>query len=60
MNQAKVLRGLTGEQRLEQAFGLSDLVRELAITNIKQELGTNVTKEKIIAKLRERLFPVGK
>lgn len=60
MDQAKVLRGLTGEQRLEQAFALSDLVRELAMANIKQELGTNATKEKIIAKLRERLFPVGK
>ncbi len=59
MNQVQVLQKLTGEQRLEQAFQLSDLVRELAVINIKEQLGKKATKEKIREKLRERLWGSG-
>lgn len=56
MNQAQILQKMTGEQRLEQAFQLSDFVRELAVINIKEQLGKKATKKKIREKLRERLW----
>lgn len=56
MNQAQVLQKLTGMQRLEQAFQLSDFVRELAVINIKELLGAKATKKNIREKLRERLW----
>lgn len=55
MNQARVLRKLTGEERLEQAFMLSEFVRELAVSDIKERLGPRATKKKIAAALRRRL-----
>lgn len=55
MNQAKALRKLTGEQRLEQAFMLSEFVRELAISDIKTRLGPRAAKKEIAAALRRRL-----
>ena len=45
---------MTGEQRLEQAFQLSDLTRELAILNIKENF-PKLSKKGIIKKLRERI-----
>lgn len=55
MNQAKALRKLTGEQRLEQAFMLSEFVRELAISDIKERLGPRAAKKEIAAALLRRL-----
>jgi len=55
MNQARVLRKLTGEERLEQAFMLSEFVRELVVTNIKERLGPRATKKEITVALRRRL-----
>jgi|GEM_PF-4723938 len=55
MNQARVLRKLTGEERLEQAFMLSEFVRELAVSDIKERLGPRTTKKEIAATLRRRL-----
>ncbi len=55
MDQAKLLRKMTGEQRLKQALELSELTRDLAISNIKQQLGRKASKREIIKKLRERI-----
>lgn len=55
MDQAAALRTLTGEERLEQAFLLSELVGELSVENIKKQLGPNATKAEIAAALRRRL-----
>lgn len=57
MNQTKILRKLSGEQRLEQAFMLSEFVRELAISDIKNRLGPAATKDRMAAALRRRLHP---
>lgn len=57
MNQAKVLRKLTGEDRLEQAFMLSEFVRELAISDIKERLGPRAAKKNIAMALWQRLHP---
>lgn len=56
MDQAQVLQKMTGEERLEQAFKLSDFVRELAVINIKEQLGKKATKKNIREKLRQRLW----
>lgn len=55
MDQAKILRKMTGEQRLEQAFELSDLTRDLAIINIKEQLGKKASKKKVMEMLKRRL-----
>ena len=54
MNQIQIYKKMTGEQRLEQAFQLSDLTRELAILNIKENF-PKLSKKGIIKKLRERI-----
>src|SRR3989338_1336843 len=46
MNQTALLRRLTGTQRMEQAFQLSDFVMKLAKLNIKAALGKKATKKK--------------
>lgn len=56
MNQIQVLQKMTGEQRLNQAFLLSDFTRELAILNIKKNLGKKATKERIQQELKKRLW----
>lgn len=56
MNQVQVLQKLSGEQRLKQALILSDFVRELAIKNIKKELGKKATPKKIQKELHRRLW----
>lgn len=53
MDQAQILRKMTGEQRLKQALSLSDFVRELAIMNIKSSPGTKNPSKKL---LRKELF----
>jgi hypothetical protein len=55
MDQAKALRKLTGEERLEQEFMLSEFVRELAVSDIKERLGRRATKKEISLALRRRL-----
>ncbi len=53
MDQTMLLRKLTGEQRLEQAFKLSDFVRELARKNIRK--GKKLTKHQELEALKKRL-----
>lgn len=55
MNQLQILRKMSGEERLKHAIQLSELTRDLAIENIKEQLGKKVTKKAILRKLRERL-----
>ena len=55
MEQAKGLKKLSGEERMEQAFRLSEFVRELAVVNIKEKLGPKATKRQIATALRRRL-----
>lgn len=55
VNQAQILRKMTGEARLEQAFYLSDLTRELAMADIREKLGKKASSEAVLKKLRERL-----
>ena len=40
---------------MEQAFRLSEFVRELAVVNIKEKLGPKATKRQIATALRWRL-----
>ena len=56
MNQIQILKKMTGEQRLDQALLLSDFTRQLALINIKQNLGTKTTRKKIQEELRKRLW----
>lgn len=46
---------MKGKDRLEQAFQLSEITRELSLMNIKENLGKKATKKTILGKLRERL-----
>lgn len=55
MNQTRILRKMTGEARIEQACHLSDLTRELARANIREELGKKASSETVFKKLRGRL-----
>jgi len=53
MDQAAILRTMTGQKRLEQAFQLSDLVRELAMKNI---ISGGIRSKKLIQKeLQKRM-----
>ena len=53
MDQSAILRTMTGQQRLEQAFQLSDFVRELAVKNI---ISSGIRSKKAIQKeLQKRL-----
>ena len=56
MDQAAILRTMTGEKRLEQAFQLSDLVRELSVKNIIAS-GSR-SKTKIRKELQKRMAGV--
>lgn len=58
MNQTQVLQKMTGEQRLEQALKLSDFVKELAVINIKEQLGVKATKKNIREELMSRLWGI--
>lgn len=50
-----LLRRMSGLARLEQAFKLSDFVRELSLKNIRQ--GRKLTKVQAIQELWERIYP---
>lgn len=54
MNQATLLRRLTGKQRLEQAFSLSDLVREFSLKNIREN--EKLTKNEVMRELEKRMY----
>lgn len=56
MNQLQILKKLSGQKRLQQAFFLSDFVRELAIRNIKDQLGRNVSRKEVLKKLKQRIL----
>lgn len=53
MDQATILRHLSGNQRLEQAFSLSDLVREFALKNIKS--CKKMTRNEALRELKKRM-----
>ncbi|MBI4065103.1 hypothetical protein HY409_01920 [Candidatus Gottesmanbacteria bacterium] len=53
MDQTTLLRRMSGEARLEQAFKLSDFVRKLALKNIRA--GKKLTKAKAMQELRKRI-----
>ena len=56
MDQTTILRRMTGKKRLEQAFKLSDLVRELSLKNITS---TGIRSKKEIQKeLQKRVMQV--
>lgn len=55
MNQWQILRKMTGKERLEQALILSDFVRDLAIQNIKENLGSKASKKAIRQALLDRV-----
>lgn len=57
MDQTTLLRRMSGLARLEQAFKLSDFVRELSLKNIR--LGRKLTKTQVIQELWERIYPGG-
>lgn len=44
--QEEILRKITGEERLDQAFAFSDFLRDLTVINIKQMLGVKATRKK--------------
>ncbi len=58
MDQLTVLRKMSGEKRLEQAFTLSETVREISLIDIRKKLGKNATEGKVIKELKKRLYAV--
>lgn len=56
MNQIDLLKKLSGEERLEQAFKLSELVLDLARQNIKKQLGKKATPKRIQQELKKRFY----
>ena len=54
MTQSTLLRKMSGEDRLQQAFELSNFVRELALKNIKSRLSKNATQKQI----RDALYKI--
>lgn len=53
MDQTSLLRRMSGRARIEQAFKLSNLVRELALKNIQE--GRRLTKIQVLRELRSRI-----
>ncbi|MBI4066241.1 hypothetical protein HY411_00850 [Candidatus Gottesmanbacteria bacterium] len=53
MDQMTLLRRMSGRARLEQAFKLSDFVRELSLKNIRA--GRKISRAQAIQQLRERI-----
>lgn len=53
--QAQILKEISGEKKLEQAISLSEMVREMARKNIKEQLGDGVPQKKIEQELKKRL-----
>jgi len=55
MNQLTLLCKLTGNQRLEQSFALSDFTLELARKNVRENLNKRTSRIEILKKLKQRL-----
>ena len=55
MNQLQILRKMTGVQRLEQAFKMSDFTLELAKKNIVEGIGKKASPKRVAAELNKRL-----
>lgn len=55
MNQSMLLRKMTGVQRLEQAFKISDFTLEMAKINIQEGLGKKANPKIIALELSKRL-----
>lgn len=56
MDQTTLLARMSGEERLEQAFKLSDFVRELALKNIR--VGKKLTKKQALRELARRMYAI--
>lgn len=54
MNQIDIYRKMTGEQRLMHAIKLSALIREIAMTSIKNDF-PKLSQKQLIEKYLERL-----
>jgi len=57
MDQAAILRTMTGQKRLEQAFQLSDFVRELAVKNI---MANGIRSKKAIQRELQKRIEFGR
>ena len=55
MNQTQIIDYLSGEQKMELAFIMSDFVMKTLRQNIKKELGRETTKKQIVTELQKRL-----
>ena len=55
MNQTQIIDYLSGEQKMELAFIMSDFVKKTLRQNIKKELGRETTKKQIVTELQKRL-----
>ena len=55
MNQVDLLKKMSGLKRLEQAFELSDLIREIALSAINQEF-PHLSKKEKMEKLIQRIY----
>lgn len=56
IKQEDIISKMTGEKRLDQAFALSDFLRDLTVTNIKHLLGKKASREKILKELKKRVM----
>lgn len=56
MDQTQVLRRMSGRARLEQAFKLSDFVRDLSLKNIRKD--KKLTKKQAIRELTHRTYEI--
>lgn len=55
MNQSQILRKMSGVERLEQAFKMSDFTLELAKKNIREGLGKKANPKRVALELSKRL-----
>lgn len=56
MDQTQLLRRMSGKSRLEQAFRLSDFVRELSLKNIRTD--KKITKKQAIREVSRRIYAI--
>lgn len=56
MDQTTLFRRMSGRARLEQAFMLSDFVRELSLKNIRTD--KKRTKKQAIRELARRMYAI--
>ena len=56
MDQANILKQMSGIKRMEQAFLMSEFVLDLARQNIQKNLGKNASKKDIQKEFQKRLY----